>query len=80
MTEIISALKIADQLGLAIDESQVKEFEDFIGYIEQCERQKCWDAINAAIDQGQLPGNGTDKTAERNGLVLATNIIHGLNP
>lgn len=41
----------------------------------QDERQKCWDEINAAIKPGPLPGNGRDQTAERNGLVLASNIV-----
>lgn len=40
--------------------------------------RECWRAINAHISQGPLPGNGTDQTAERNGLVLATNILNGL--
>lgn len=39
------------------------------------ERHKCWDEINEAIKTGPLPGNGWDRTAERNGLVLASNII-----
>jgi hypothetical protein len=40
--------------------------------------QECWDAVNDRIEQGQLPGNGVDKTAERNGLILATNLIAAL--
>lgn len=35
----------------------------------------CWEAVNAGINRGSLPGNGCDQTAQRNGLVLATNII-----
>lgn len=41
----------------------------------QDERQKCLDAITAHIKPGPLPGNGLDQTAERNGLVLACNIV-----
>lgn len=41
----------------------------------QDERRKCWDQINAHIKHGELPGNGMDQTAERNGLVLACNIV-----
>lgn len=37
--------------------------------------QECWDLINAQIKTGVLQGNGCDDTAQRNGLVLATNII-----
>lgn len=43
--------------------------------IRQDERQKCWDKINAAIPNGPLPGNGHDQMAERNGLILASNIV-----
>lgn len=39
------------------------------------ERKKMWEAINSQIVSGDIVGNGTDKTAERNGLILATNII-----
>lgn len=35
----------------------------------------CWDVIDRLIVKGQLPGNGTDRTAERNGLILAANEI-----
>lgn len=37
--------------------------------------QACWNAIDRAIVKGPLPGNGCDKTAERNGLILASNLL-----
>jgi hypothetical protein len=37
--------------------------------------REAWAAIDRCIVRGELPGNGTDKTAERNGLVLACNIV-----
>ena len=37
-----------------------------------------WNAVNQWIIPGNLPGNGTDKTAQRNGLVIATNVIREL--
>lgn len=43
--------------------------------IRSDERQKCWEEVAAAIAPGDLPGDGTDRTAERNGLIKATNII-----
>lgn len=46
--------------------------------IRDDERRKCWAEINKCIVQGPLPGNGWDKSAERNGLVLAANQIHAL--
>lgn len=39
------------------------------------EARACWEEINKAIPHGDLPGNGTDKVAERNGMILACNII-----
>lgn len=35
----------------------------------------CWQEINSMIVSGELPGNGTDKAAQRNGLVLAANAL-----
>jgi len=40
--------------------------------------QAAWDAVNALIKEGPLPGNGWDKQAERNGLILAANTIASL--
>lgn len=40
--------------------------------------QDAWNAIDALIKPGDLGGNGLDKTAERNGLILAANAIAGL--
>ena len=36
---------------------------------------ECWDRINSQIKPGQLLGNGSDETAQRNGLILAANMI-----
>lgn len=44
-------------------------------------REDCWNEINAAIRKGPLPGDGWDQSAERNGLVLASNIVrNGMSP
>ena len=40
--------------------------------------ESCRKAISNQIVYGNLPGNGTDKTAERNGLILAVNILANL--
>ena len=37
--------------------------------------KNCWELVNGHIRTGELPGNGCDETAHRNGLILATNII-----
>lgn len=35
----------------------------------------CLEEIRSAITHGPVPGNGCDQVAERNGLVLAQNIV-----
>lgn len=39
---------------------------------------ECLAAVNSMIAQGPLPGNGMDKVAERNGLILAANRLQEL--
>lgn len=39
-----------------------------------------WRKIDEMIHKGPLPGNGCDRSAERNGLVLAANAIRSLLP
>lgn len=34
--------------------------------------------IDSLIKPGELQGNGCDETAQRNGLILAANALHGL--
>lgn len=40
--------------------------------------QEAWNAIQAQIKTGPLPGNGGDKQAQRNGLILASNIVFSM--
>ncbi len=40
--------------------------------------QDSWKAVNKGIISGNLPGNGIDKTAQRNGMILASNAISDL--
>jgi hypothetical protein len=37
--------------------------------------RECWDAINKYIKPGTLPGNGCDESAQRNGMILASNVL-----
>lgn len=37
---------------------------------------QCLDKIDAMIVRGDIGGNGCDKTAERNGIILAFNALH----
>ena len=39
------------------------------------ERTECWNAIQKWIKPGNLSGNGCDEAAQRNGMILAANII-----
>ena len=39
---------------------------------------RCFDLVASKIVPGKLEGNGLDKHAERNGIVLANNLICGL--
>lgn len=48
---------------------------DQLGFNKTEGLQEAWDAVNAIIKPGRLPGNGTDRCAERNGMILAANVI-----
>jgi hypothetical protein len=37
--------------------------------------KKCWKKINSMIVHGDLPGNGCDEVAKRNGIILSANVI-----
>lgn len=41
-------------------------------------KTECLNSIQRLIKRGDLPGDGTDRTAERNGLILASNTIYQL--
>ena len=43
--------------------------------ISKIERRRIWEKVNDAIKKGHLEGNGCDDQAQRNGMVLAANII-----
>jgi len=51
------------------------DFKDKIDAAVEAERQAAWDAIDAAIPKGELSGNGCDEQAQRNGMILAANIL-----
>lgn len=40
--------------------------------------KEAWDCVNGMIQFGHIGGNGCDPSAQRNGLVLATNAIMAL--
>jgi butyrate kinase len=39
------------------------------------ERKEAWEAVNVLIALGHIGGNGTDLTAQQNGLVIASNVL-----
>lgn len=53
----------------------VDTLERFADLVAAAEREACKRRINTLIADGPLPGNGFDKTAERNGLILAYNAL-----
>jgi hypothetical protein len=43
--------------------------------VVRAERRAAWEAVNKHIKMGKLQGNGCDETAQRNGLILAANLL-----
>ena len=39
------------------------------------ERQAAWDSVSRWIKPGDLGGNGYDNNAQRNGMILAANVL-----
>ncbi len=60
-------------------EAETREYYEGLlslaGELRAASACNCWQRVNALIKQGDLPGNGCDETAERNGLILAANAI-----
>lgn len=54
---------------------KIADYQALIDITRRAERRRMWEKINSYIKKGHLDGNGFDKAAQRNGLVLATNII-----
>ncbi len=62
ISDVITTISVL-QIQHAIDEAVLQE------------RKACWDAIDKIIKKGDLPGDSWSPAAERNGLILAQNII-----
>lgn len=41
-------------------------------------QESCWMAVSDKIKEGDLGGTGNDANAERNGIVLAANVIRDM--
>jgi hypothetical protein len=53
----------------------LEEIEAFYKLAVEKERKDAWEAVNALIVPGDIGGNGTDPSAQRGGIVLATNVL-----
>ena len=72
----MSILEIVQKIKHCEDEAEAQLLiEGLVADKLRNERNKLWCEINKYIKDGDLGGNGTDKNAERNGMVLASNII-----
>ena len=63
--------------GMTADGNEVSmaRMTRFAELVAAKERLSCWNEINAAIKEGPLQGNGCDESSQRNGLILASNIV-----
>jgi hypothetical protein len=52
-----------------------EEAESLVKAIQKDAIKHCWNQINARIERGKMDGNGCDASAQRNGLILAANIV-----
>lgn len=64
-----------DRLNQSLIQHYIQCEGELESNIRRNERQDCWNEINAQIKQGPLSGDGCDKQAERNGMVMASNIL-----
>jgi hypothetical protein len=71
--EILSLREANKELGKALSKSMQAKAELRRELDEAY--QRAWDAVNAFVKHGELQGNGCDESAQRNGLILATNVI-----
>jgi hypothetical protein len=76
--EIIALAREADldwHQGWILNVDAPNRFETFAKLVAAKERKNAWEAVNALIVKGYIGGNGVDPLAERNGIVLATNVL-----
>ena len=64
------------ELSIGLDGvSLLPALETFMQLVVTAERKSALNAINAMIKYGDLGGNGCDKNAQRNGIILASNLL-----
>jgi hypothetical protein len=64
-------------LDIETRDARIKDLESRLDSIRQAIIDECYREIDKHIKRGELQGNGCDDTAQRNGMVLACNILHG---
>lgn len=79
----VGSLSGADVIVGAIDELLERRAADeppagMAAILKTPTANDCWEAVNALIKPGDLGGNGCDQNAQRNGLILAANVIAAL--
>jgi hypothetical protein len=77
--DIVAGLRSIPSIGIR-DYADWQSIQRAIAALEKgCTREavirECWDAINKYIKPGMLPGNGCDESAQRNGMILASNVL-----
>lgn len=55
-----------------------RSLEAFATTVERRTIEACKAAIDKWIKPGELQGNGCDDTAQRNGMILASNLLHDM--
>jgi len=78
-------IEIAKQAGISYNPGSQHDHDHFRAYgdsleafsklVIEKEREDAWEAVNALIVPGKIGGNGLDPSAQRGGIVLATNVL-----
>ncbi len=78
-------IEMAREAGISYNPGSQHDHDHFRAYgdslkaytklVAAKERKNAWEAVNALIVHGDIGGNGTDPSAQRNGIVLATNVL-----
>lgn len=75
---VLDLIEAETLINLLIDDKEWLEMEvdKSVFDARRKEASRLHMGISQLVKQGSLPGNGCDKTAERNGIILALNYIH----
>ena len=68
-------IRLGNRFLQDFEELYEEDTQNLIERVRVMERVAIWNEINKYIRPGDLGGNGTDQNAERNGLILAANLV-----